>query len=438
MNGNLQTLFWERVVPVSCGVLLVIYFALAPWVPRAITLVAGFIAILAAVVGWRGLKLLPADAHKLFLAFILYVFLALISLFHNENWSAAGFRFEKYHPFLFAIPIMGWMALSGKQLGGYVAAAVVAAGVAFTSVAFYEHLVLHVERVGESSGLNPNTFGHISSLIALALAGFGLYSDYRRVYRLLFLVLAFTTIYATLSSGTRGAAAALLAGAMAMAGTYLIYHDITRKTALLLVGIFTGVVLLMVLVFYFSDFWRAHWMRLIDEPARFLAGDTTYTSTAARATMWISGWKTGMANFWIGTGIGDNQIDYDRLMAAGELPHIAGNSNFHLHNIYIDAFASTGIIGLLTMLFAVFVMPLKYFLKTLKDKQVTGLSRVAAIIGISILADCFVFGMSYSWLYIRGLHFFLLLLLPLLVLAGGYQRREPNIPPNAAKGSRKR
>lgn len=409
------------ILSVGGGLLLIAYFALAPTSPRAITGIAGLIAVLGAIVGWHGLNRLPPSARGLFAAFVLYVAVALISLLNNENWHLAGVRFEKYHPFLFAIPVMGGLALMRDTLERILLTGMMASGATITTIAAYEKLVLHAERVGYFSGLGPNIFGHVASLVALTLCGYLLLAHLPRTLRALVALLTLGTLFSLLTTGTRGAVVAFLFGFAALTITWLLRDGISRKRLLILTGSSIALAGLLTATFLLSDFWRAHWERLIEEPARFFAGDTTYTSTAAHLTLWISGLKTGLANFWIGTGIGDNQLDYDRLMAAGELPAIPDNSNFHLHNIFIDAFASTGIIGLCSMLLAVFIMPMRQFINGLRSIQATRQQQMAAIIGIAILANGFIFGMTYSWLYIRGLHFYLLLLLSLLVLA---QTRE--------------
>ena len=407
----------ERSFIVASSLLIISYFTLAPLVPRSITGLAGIIALFAAVVGWHGLRRLPPASRALFAAFVFYVIMALVSLLHNENWHAAGERFEKYHPFLFAIPLLGWLALLRDRLPTLLLLGMSGAAVTITAVALYEKLVLHAERAGYLTGLEPNVFGHVSSMVALVLLGHALFSRQRYALRALLLALALGALFGLIATGTRGAVAAFLVGFVTLISIGLLRNGVSRNTMLTL-GAVTGILLLLLSVaFIYSDFWRAHWQRLVEEPGRFLAGDMTYSSTAARATMWISGWKTGLANFWIGTGIGDNQVDYDRLMAAGELPPIPGNSNFHLHNIFVDAFASTGIIGLLSQLLAIFIVPLRYFLGGLRGGNTSATESVAATIGISLLANGFVFGLSFSWLYVRDLHFFLLLLLLLLVLA---------------------
>ena len=412
----------NRRIALLAAILLSAFFTVAPLSPKALTLSAGLIALTGAVVGWRGLPLLPPATRMLWIAFGLYVASALLSLINNEEWHRAGARFEKYHPFLFAIPITGWLALSRPRLKTALLIGMLGAALTLTATALYEQLALGVERVGYLTGHEPNIFGHLASLVALLLFGYGLFGHCDRRLRVALLLGGVGAVYSIMATGTRGALLAFAGGFIVMGAAWFLRNGICRKrllqlTALLLAGI--GIV---ALTFALSDFWRAHWERLLSEPAQFMAGDTRYTSIGARMTLWMSGWKTAMANFWIGTGIGDNQLDYNRLMAAGELPPFPDNSHFHLHNIFIDAFASTGIIGLAAMVSAVFIVPAIHFSRQLRSGASDSEQDPAAAIGLGILTNGFLFGMTYSWLYIRGLHFFLLLLLALIVLSASGRR----------------
>jgi O-antigen ligase len=403
---------------VFSGFLLVLYFALSPVVPGVITGVAGFIAIFSAVVGWRGLRLLPPQSRLLFLAFVFYVVVALLSLFNNENWQAAGWRFEKYHPFLFAIPIMGWLALQRERLQHWLLAAMMASALAIVGITLYQQFWLYAERVGYGTGINPNIFGHVGSLVALTLLGFALFGRFAMLLRLGLLLLAMGALYGVFSTGSRGAVLAFFAGMLALVFANLLRGGVTRRQLLIILAVCLSGLLFFAMVVHFSGFWQAHWQRLLEEPGRFLNGDTTYTSVSARAVLWISGWKTGLEHPFLGTGIGDTQLDFDRLMAAGALPQVPDTSEAILHNIFFDSFASTGLIGLSSMLLAIFVMPMRYFLQSLGASRAQGTQVAAAMAGMALLTDNFVFGLTNSWLYLRGLPFVLILLLALLVLAG--------------------
>jgi len=409
-----QTTERPLLITASTGLLL-IFFALAPVQASLLTGLAGVVALMALATGWRGLAMLPAESRLLWAAFALYVAAALLSLLNNENWTMAGRRFEKYHPFLLAIPIMGWLALLRDRLAWILRIGMAGAAITIFAVAVYEQHWLGAERTGYLGGLQPNTFGHLGTLAALVLLGHGLTADWRQ--RALSVLLAVGALYGVVTTGSRGALLAFLASLPVLLLAWTLRNGFSRRGLVLFCGGLLAATLLLTATFWLSEFWHAHWLRLVEEPKRFLAGDTQYTSIAARATMLISGWKTGMAHFWLGTGLGDVQIDYDRLMAAGELPPVPDNSNFHLHNIFVDAFASTGVIGLATMLLAVFALPLRLFIHRLRHADATVAQQQAAATGIALLANGFVFGLTHSWLYIRGLHVFLLLLLALLVLA---------------------
>lgn len=405
--------------------LLILHFALAPLSARAITTTGGLLALTALFVGWGGIRLLPRKIYFLFAGFLLYVGTALLSLINNENWQQAGYLFEKYHPFLFAIPILGWFALFREQLERALVIGLSGASVALTAIAAYEKAVLQVERAGYLTGLDPIVFGHIASIAALVLMGYGILSSYPRWLRVMMFVLALGALYAVTASGTRMAVLAFISGVVALFFLWIFRVRASRRQLVVAIAVVSGVALLLGLVFLQSEFWRNHWLRMIEEPVRVLSGETAYSSTGARFSMWLGGWKIGLENFWLGTGLGDVRSDLAGLMASGEVPAI-GPPTGRLHNIFIDAFSHTGVIGVIAMLLAIFIFPFYYFSKNLEVVGQEVQRRTASIIGVALLTNVAVFGLANSWHYLRSLHFFLPLLLALIVISTASDKRSPS------------
>ena len=100
-------------------------------------------------------------------------------------------------------------------------------------------------------------------------------------------------------------------------------------------------------------------------------------------------------------------------MASGALPAIPGASYAIFHNTYADVAATTGLFGLIAMLLGVFLLPLRAFVRQLRSGVALANSWFA-LAGVGVIANNFVFGLSNSWLHLRGLPFVLLLMLVLL------------------------
>ena len=396
------------------GWLLVAFFALAPWVPGAVTSLAGLLAIWAMANGWKGGRLLHRETRWLLVGAGLYVATALLSLFNNQYWPGAGWRFEKYYPFILAIPVMGSLALLGSRLEGFFLSGISLSGLLTAAYSVYQILTTGSDRIGWTSGLNPNILGHLCSLVAIVLTGWAVWGRHPAVRKTGMFACALLALMAMSATGSRGGVLAFLAGLAAM---LLVSKAYSGKNSKLIGLVAVGVTLLLLLVALKSEYWQVHWHRLMDETVRIFRGDLTSTSISERAVMWLAGWKIGQANPWFGTGIGDTQLDLDQLMATGALPRIENASYAILHNIFFDCFASTGTLGLLAMLFGIFILPTTLFWKCLRSGGSNPTVFVASVTGIAVMADNLVFGLTNSWLYLRGLPFVLILVMCLLVLA---------------------
>ena len=62
-----------------------------------------------------------------------------------------------------------------------------------------------------------------------------------------------------------------------------------------------------------------------------------------------------------------------------------------VHNIYVQALVGSGVVGILALLFALVVMPLRLFLN---DRN---LNREGSVTGIITIVSLAIFGISESW-----------------------------------------
>ncbi len=403
--------------PILTAVLLILFFATAAIVPGAITWGSALLAILALILGWRGLRDLERDEWLVLAGFAAYVAGGLLSLFNNSDWDTAAWRFEKYHPFLLAFPILGLLRTLRPVMTPLLLTGLLLASVGMVALALWQQIFLHYPRVGLGTGLNPNIFGYLAGLVALVLLMAGLALKQHWSARAGWILGAAVALYAAFATGSRGVLLAFLGAVVATAVLWLLHNR--RKPVEMLYSL--GVVLLLLAAVLWgmshSEFWQAHWQRLLDEPQRFLDGDYQYTSVAARATMLLAAWQIWLSNPWLGTGLGDAQNDFDVLMAAGELPQVAGASNHIFHNIFADALATTGLIGTLLMLVAQFALPAWFFWLKLRSAERGSAASFAALAGLAVVLSNFLFGLTNSWLYLRSLPFVLIVMLMLMVIA---------------------
>ncbi len=397
--------------------MLFAYLVLAALVPGGVANLAGALALMALFWGWRGLKQLSQEERLVLVGMLIYVLAAMPSLVNNSDWATAGWRFEKYHPFLLAIPMLGAIVRLDRAAMPTALAALAIAGIAMGAYVGYRYGALREERVGFGTGLNPNIFGHLASYTALVLL-LSLAVLRQRVGWILLLFAAFLgAMTALIASGSRGVLVAFLGGAvvaiLALHGEG--FRSARRKRWVL--AAVAGVFVLVAILMAYSDFWAAHWKRLFDELRMFREGDFHYTSVAARMTLLLGGWEIWLTHPWLGTGLGDGQRDLDALIAAGQLPPVPGASYAIFHNAYLDVLATTGLLGFAGMLVGVFALPMRCFWRALRQSRRGSHQQLAAAAGLAVITDNIIFAFSNSWLHLRGLPFALILLLVLVAAA---------------------
>ena len=423
INTPASPISMTHAILLTSGWLLLFYFALAPVVPDVINDAAGVLAVIALAFGWPGLKRLQRDDIIVLGGFALYVAMALPGLLNNSDWGGAGWRFESYHPFLLMTPMWGLFRRFREELPRYLLRGVVLAGVALGVFTWLRYGRAYEGRVGHASGLNPNIFGHVASLVAFTLLT-ALGTLRLPWTRRLAVAAAFLgALAATIASGSRGIMIAFVF-ALAMGATLIVRQQAvsTRK-----LGIAAGALVLvagLLWVMKESSYWTARWTQLSHEFALLNdSNDFTYTSTRARVALVMGASQIWQDNFWFGTGLGDAQHDFEHLktighIVASEHPVLVKQFSNHIfHNIFADSFATTGLVGGLTMIVAVLWLPLRYFRRRLTASGDNDIARFAALAGIGLCAINIAFGFDNSWLYLNSLPYTLVLMTALMVIS---------------------
>ncbi len=410
----------------ASGWLLVFFLALAPVIPNVINYASGTLALIALIFGWPGLRRLNRDQRILLSGFALYVLAAIPSLINNSDWGGAGWRFESYHPFLLTIPLTGLLlqfrdTLPNRLLGG-----LLLAGIALGLFALYHAAWLGTERIGYASDLNPNIFGYLAALVTISLFA-ALITLENSLARQALIIIALTgALYAMLAAGSRGVMIAFFFSLVFIITRLVKGLNLpTSRITVLLLGTAALAILLLVTMEH-SSYWSGHWDQLSDEFSELTQGeDYRYTSTKARLALMLGSFQIWMNNFWFGTGLGDGQHDFEHLKVIGHIvaaEHpvlIKQFSNHIFHNIFADAFATTGLIGGTFMILTVLWMPLRYFLRQLHHalQGTNDTARFAAVAGIGICCINIAFGIDNSWLYLNNLPYTMILMTALMVVA---------------------
>jgi O-antigen ligase len=409
-----------RTLPLTLGMCtLFAYFALSPFLFGAITRLGAILALLSVIVfvaSEQRFSSFSRDSKLLILGFVIYIACAFLSLANNQDWSVAGHRLERYIPFLLSffllflfIKIRGKLnnlLLNSACLGGFLTA----------GFALYQQIYLGMDRTGLQTGMGINSFAHMSSLLTLILLSFLLFSNLSKPKKLILCSSAAASVYAVFSTFSRLSIIALLVSVILYAVVFIVNAELTKRQKRIVGGLTLISLAGVIVVIMMTPFLSSRMTEMFVNASNFFHGDTSYTSTSARLMMWEGGFKMGMKNFWIGSGVGDTPNDYKLMMQTGQVPFMTQPITV-LHNVYVDAFATTGIIGLLVMLGAVFAFPFYVFMERVKNSSNNSQVFVASVTGLAVLLNNFIFGLGHSWLYTREVSFNLILVLVLFAIA---------------------
>ena len=137
----------------------------------------------------------------------------------------------------------------------------------------------------------------------------------------------------------------------------------------------------------------------------FSSGSDVDTSIGLRFQMWSAAYVMWQENPWIGSGLGDYGLDLKSMML--KAPETISVHFGEAHSIYFEFLATTGVIGLGALLFAVFLYPAVIFTKGYFQNALNPMN----IQGLVLISTFGIFGLSQNWLArssISSVYFFLL------------------------------
>ena len=404
-----------------------LYLAGAVLHPLLLTHGAALLVLLALPQAGGQWRRLPPEVRAVLLGFVLYVAAALPSLFNTQDWHGAGWRFERYHPFLLILPVVLALHRQRRLAVPLLVGGVCLGGLALGAFAAWRQLATGWPRIGWVSALHPNMFGGVAFLFALLNGLAAALLARSRATRAVLLAGALAAGYAGFASGSRGALLAGLAGTAWSAGRLARRHPAgwRRLRGPLLAG-----AALLAAALLASAHWRGRLLQGALELHDFLRGEHQPDNTSERLMMWWAGLRIWAAHPLLGTGLGDTLRDFAALRADPGFDYF-GRLYAIFHNIYIDALASTGLLGFGAMLAGVFVLPLRCFLRRLRRPD--PVARWTGLAGSALLVYLAVLGLLHSWLYLRPVP--LLLFVLALLLAGGAipDNGGPDQPPSARR-----
>lgn len=361
--------------------------------------------------GWR---VIAQETRTVIFYMVLFLAASSLSLLNVEDWRHGLWLLSRYEPFLMA-PFLIFLFSTRSRVIKPLFYGMMLAGFVCFGIAAYEIWGLGLERA-QGAFRNANRFGSVAICFASFLTAACFFLPLKRYLMVLAGFSAFFCLWAGLLSGSRGAIfvfPVLIFTLLSMVFFMRRGRLRNRKRFPILQGyqwLFVWSLLVFAVFFVgYNGFLRQHTQKAVIQLEEYMHGTRdNEASIGQRLMMWEYAVRIWKQNLWIGTGIGDVELDMRRLneTAGSPMTHVY----YHVHNLYLDVLASTGIVGLVGMVLACFAAPFRAFWRSLLNAACNENASYAAVCGLMTLIFFALNGLSEGWIYTRGVTFFVFLL----------------------------
>ncbi|MCK5396186.1 MAG: O-antigen ligase family protein [Gammaproteobacteria bacterium] len=334
---------------------------------------------------------LTREEHLLLIGFALYFFSAVISFFNVNDEQEYVKHLGKYANFLFIIPIYLLLSRAKLNLLPYLIAGTIISGAVYLGTALLS--VAENSIVPAKGAYHHITFGDMAMLNALFMLTLLVTIDAGKVVKssvvvkIILSVSILCLLYASVLSQARGAWLALPACLFLLLSLAAWYGKIKTRTILIALTLLAAVIV----VTPAKDIVSSRIQSVTHEIELFQSGVDISSSIGDRFAMWhiaVNVWKEQPI---IGSGPGDFEGELlssqERGMYVAVLPHSS------VHNIFLQALATTGTIGFVILCLALFILPFRLFYKAS-----AGGIDVVSLSGMVVLVAFAVFGLTESWI----------------------------------------
>ena len=350
------------------------------------SLVILLIAAIAHVRSWSLLYQQLSFSERLVLfCFSLYFFSAVLS-YYNVNDEYEYFKhIERYFRFVLIIPIYLLFSKTDLKLFRYLLAGAIISGPLYLSIAYLS--LADSAGVNAKGGYHHITFGDMAMLNSLFMAAVLMISKTSKKMKLALVVSIICLLYASVLSLSRGAWLALPFCLLFLLPLAVHHGKVKIHTIFVVLIILSG----LIAASPAKNILVSRVQQAVHEVEIFQAGENSATSVGLRLAMWhiaLNAWGKAPV---VGTGPGDFSLEIKESHEQGvyeKLPLFSST-----HNIFFQALATTGAIGLVVLCLALFIIPFRLFYNISRKKL-----NVASISGMVVLIAFFIFGLTESWI----------------------------------------
>ncbi len=357
-------------------------------VEHAASTIFSLLCLMGLFLGWSEWKnLQPRERHVMY-ACLAFFAAATLSLVNADDMPKSISRLERLLRFAGIVPV--YLLLRQLKLDAvkYFQWGVIVAG----PVVMWSAIV-DVENGRADGAYNAILFGDFTMLIAILALVIAVVYRERRWLLLLALVSMGGALYASVMSLTRGSWLAFPVAVMVVMAHFLYASSDRRQLVrrLMLSGLlFVAATFALMSNTTVSERMVAAEQNLM----QFADGGDGNTPVGERLLMWQISYDMWKKNPILGSGLGDYLLDMQQVMAAGKttLVTVYGEA----HSIFFEFLATTGLVGLVTMLLALVILPLHAFVIAYFTRTHDPLSFVP-IAGALLVLTFAIFGIGQNW-----------------------------------------
>lgn len=340
---------------------------------------------------WPERKYLTTAEKRWLLTILLLFILATLSLFYVSELDTGIKKLERYLRLATLGLVYLFLRRMGVETGRLFLVGVVAAAFTLGVQAWYE---IHIEHANIATGLyHKIVFGDMAMLNVVIMIAAMLTVASRPWHYLILAIATGFALYASLMSVTRGSW--LVLPVVLAVLVWLYRQKISRRG-------WTAIILGLSLAAGVLAVWQPKSITQpvntgINEIERYLNNPEKAGSWGARLEMWGNSLKIWRENPLLGTGVGDFSHDSQILVAEGLSENQSVAEQYgHAHSIYFDALASLGLVGLITLILALFLFPWRHFSREWYV-AVSPWSRFYTLSGLLTVVAFAVFGLTEGW-----------------------------------------
>lgn len=341
------------------------------------------------VLGWPAWRELTPVEKRWLWSIVIFLAAVALAYINTEDWPEAISKIERFIRIGAIIPVY---LLIRRYKPALLLPSLIGAALAVTVLFVQAQLEFANNSDGVSGAYNRIIFGDLTVLYTSWLV-LGLILFRQPKYRILVAVLIAMGLYATMASVSRNAW--FFVPVFILLLLFLYRKQITTKrwqviglSGLLVIGLFS--------------LWTPRIVtegvnRGVDNIQAFLNNPNARSrSWGTRIKLWHDSVLMFMDHPLIGVGVGDFMVERKRLLDSGRT--YAGIKYGHAHNLFLHALATTGLLGLIALCMALFVMPWKLLYSFRLEATGDPWRRYAILGGLLSLAGFVHFGLSETWL----------------------------------------